>query len=127
MHTKFTDRYLAALKAEGSQRFEISDEGCKGLSIRVTASRKTFCFRFKRKSRMQHITLGEYPTMTLKQAAVAANRRYADLHDGRNPVAEAQREAVEATSASDGRPMTQGDQRRHGLAQRASRKTPLRR
>jgi integrase len=101
MHTKFTDRYLAALKAEGSQRFEVSDDGCKGLSIRVTASRKTFCFRFKRNGRMQRITLGEYPTMTLKQAAVAANRRYADLHDGRNPVAEAQRETAEATSASD--------------------------
>jgi hypothetical protein len=46
---------------------------------------------------MQRITLGEYPLMTLAQAVIAANRRYADLHEGRNPIAEAQREAAEAS------------------------------
>lgn len=98
---RFTDRFIASLKAEGSQRLEIKDDGCKGLAVRVSASRKTFCFRFKRGGRMQRITLGEYPIMTLGQAVVAANRRAADLHDGRNPIAEAQREEQAARVGSD--------------------------
>lgn len=98
---RFTDRFVASLKAEGAERFEVKDDACKGLAIRVTASRKTFCFRFKRHGKMQRITLGEYPLMTLAQAVIAANRRYADLHEGRNPVAEAQREAAEASVGAD--------------------------
>jgi integrase len=98
---RFTDRFIASLRAEGAQRLEIKDDGCKGLAVRVTASRKTFCFRFKRNGRMQRITLGEYPVMTLGQAVVAANRRAADLHDGRNPIAETQREQQAASSSAD--------------------------
>lgn len=98
---RFTDRYIASLKAEGAERVEVKDDACKGLAIRVTATRKTFCFRFKRNGKMQRITLGEYPLMTLAQAVVAANRRYADLHEGRNPIAEAQREASEAAVGAD--------------------------
>ena len=66
---RFTDRFIASLKAEGSQRLEIKDDGCKGLAVRVTASRKTFCFRFKRAGRMQRIKLGEY-TRTLRAKAI---------------------------------------------------------
>jgi integrase len=50
---------------------------------------------------MQRITLGEYPLMTLAQATVAANRRTADLHEGRNPIAEKQKEEQAAVVASD--------------------------
>jgi hypothetical protein len=50
---------------------------------------------------MQRITLGEYPHVTLAQAVVAANRRSEDLHDGRNPIAEAQREERAAVVTSD--------------------------
>ncbi|MDO9295585.1 site-specific integrase [Bradyrhizobium sp.] len=98
---RFTDRFIANLKPDGAQRLEIKDDGCKGLAVRVTASRKTFCFRFKRNGRMYRITLGEYPIMTLGQAVVAANRRAADLHDGRNPIAEAQREEQAARAGAD--------------------------
>ena len=45
---------------------------------------------------MHRLTLGEYPAMTLGEARIAANRRTVDLHDGRNPVAEAQREEQSA-------------------------------
>jgi hypothetical protein len=58
---KFTDRFVASLKAEGSRRLEIKDDGCKGLAIRVTSSRKTWCYRYKRTGKMQRITLGDYP------------------------------------------------------------------
>ncbi|UPK14477.1 site-specific integrase [Bradyrhizobium sp. 155] len=98
---RFTDRFIASLKAEGTERFEIKDDACKGLAIRVTSSRKTFCFRCKYEGRMQRVTLGEYPVMTLAQAVIAANRRYADLHENRNPLAEAQRETVEARVGAD--------------------------
>lgn len=97
-----TDRSVAALKADHG-RLEVKDDLCRGLSIRVTSGRKgggggkkTWTHRFKRNGQMHRLTLGEYPAMTLGRARVVANRRNADLHDGRNPVAEAQREAVAA-------------------------------
>ncbi|MDO9061576.1 MAG: Arm DNA-binding domain-containing protein, partial [Bradyrhizobium sp.] len=98
---RFTDRYIASLKVNGAERLEIKDDGCKGLAVRVSAKRTTFCFRFKRNGRMQRLTLGQYPMMTLGQAVVVANRRAADLHDGRNPIAEAQREEQATKSAAD--------------------------
>jgi integrase len=106
--TAFTDKFVAALKAEGA-RLELKDDGCRGLSIRVTTGgkgggvgRKTWCYRFKRDGCMRRLTLGEYPVMTLGEARIAANRRTEDLHDGRNPVAEAQREELAAApSAAD--------------------------
>lgn len=98
---RFTDRFIDSLKVEGTQRLEIKDDRCRGLAIRVTARTKTWCFRFKRNGRMQRIKLGEYPIMTLGQAVVAANRRAADLHDGRNPIAESQREAQAAVTRGD--------------------------
>lgn len=103
-----TDKFIVSLKAE-TGRLEIRDDGCRGLSIRVTSGRKgggvgkkTWCYRFKRAGRMHRLTLGEYPAMTLGEARIAANRRTEDLHDGRNPVAEAQREEqAAAPSAAD--------------------------
>ncbi|WP_164935178.1 hypothetical protein [Bradyrhizobium zhanjiangense] len=37
---RFTDRYVASLKAQGTERFEVKDDACKGLAIRVTASQR---------------------------------------------------------------------------------------
>jgi hypothetical protein len=60
-----TDKFVASLKA-GTGRLEIRDDGCRGLSIRVTSGRKgggvgkkTWCYRFKRAGRMHRLTLGE--------------------------------------------------------------------
>ena len=97
---RFTDMFIAALRSD--IRLEHGDDGCKGLAIRVTpAGKKTWAYRFKRNGRMQRITLGEYPVMTLGQARVAANKRTADLLEGRNPVAERQREDLAAVVSGD--------------------------
>lgn len=97
-----TDRYVASLDAPNG-RLEVSDGKCRGLAIRVTSGRKggggqkkTWTYRFKRNGRMVRFTLGVYPTMGLAEARIEANKRTADLHHGLNPVAEAQREALEA-------------------------------
>ncbi|KYK46006.1 hypothetical protein A1D31_34255 [Bradyrhizobium liaoningense] len=63
--SRFTDRYVASLKARGTERSEVKDDRCEGLAIRLTASRKTFCFGFKRHGKMKRITLGDYPRISL--------------------------------------------------------------
>lgn len=103
---RFTDRYIAGLKAD--RRIEVKDDACKGLAIRVTPGtkrsplgRKTWCYRYFRSGKMHRITLGEYPAMSLAQATAAANKRSVDLHDGKNPAAEAQRETLAAVVPGD--------------------------
>jgi integrase len=97
---RFTDRHIASLKID-TGRIEIKDDACRGLTIRVTPTRKTWAFRFKRNGRTRRITLGEYPTMTLAQANVAANTRRADLLNGRNPIAEQQKDERAKVVTSD--------------------------
>ncbi|QND70803.1 tyrosine-type recombinase/integrase [Tardiphaga robiniae] len=103
---RFTDRYIAGLKAD--RRIEVKDDACKGLAIRVTPGtkrgllgRKTWCYRYFRSGKMHRITLGEYPAMSLAQATAEANKRSVDLYDGRNPAAEAQRETLAAVVTGD--------------------------
>ncbi len=103
---RFTDRYIDTLKAD--RRIEVKDDACKGLAIRVTPAgkrspkgRKTWCYRYFRGGKMHRLTLGEYPTMTLAAAKAEAARRSVDLHDGKNPAAEAQRETLAAVVSGD--------------------------
>src|SRR3569623_1834900 len=92
---RFTDRFIAALKAAPS-RAEHVDSACKGLTIRVAPSgKKSWAYRYKRDGETVRITLGEYPAMTLAEATVAANKRRIDLLEGRNTKAERQKEVIE--------------------------------
>lgn len=98
---RFTDRFIAALKAAPS-RAEHVDSACKGLTIRVAPSgKKSWAYRYKRDGKTVRITLGEYPAMTLAEATVAANKRRIDLLEGRNPKAERQKEVIESINAAD--------------------------
>lgn len=111
---KLTDLYVASLAVspDTPSRIEIKDDACQGLAIRVAPSRhgadgklilgrKTWWFRFKRNGGAHRILLGQYPLMSLAQAKTAADRRRLDLHDGRNPIAEVQREEQAAVVPGD--------------------------
>jgi integrase len=70
MHNRgaFTDRFLASLKAV-ARRYDVLDPARRGLMLRVTpAGTKTFFFRYQRNRRVDRLTLGRYPAITLRQA-----------------------------------------------------------
>jgi integrase len=80
-----TDGFVRALKAPGG-RTEVSDAGCRGLSIRCTpAGVKTWTFAYKLKGRMRRITLGEYPALGLSEARTQADERRAQRQVGKDP------------------------------------------
>lgn len=98
---RLTDKFVSSIKA-GETRAEIADDSCKGLALRVTPNgAKTWCFRYKRSGKMSRVTLGEYPVMSLAAARAVADKRRADLLEGRNPVIEDQRETLAKKEVAD--------------------------
>jgi integrase len=67
-----TDTRSRAQKTTGS-RYEVSDDGCIGLYVRVGEKEtKTFVYKYRRNGRLQRLTLGRYPYLTLHDARAQA-------------------------------------------------------
>ena len=86
-----SDAALRNLKPTG-ERYEVTDRVMSGLVGRISSSgRVTFVLRARNAAgKMQTITLGTYPELTLKAARDAANRTKLDIKSGRDPNAEKQ-------------------------------------
>lgn len=100
-----SDAALRSLKPTG-ERYEVIDKVMAGLVGRVSSSgRVTFVLRARNAAgKMQTITLGTYPDLSLKAARDAANRTKLDIKSGHDPNAEKQAirqaAAIESDSTS---------------------------
>jgi len=69
---RLTDTRIRALKPCGSRR-EVSDDGCVGLYRFVYRSEaKSFVYKFRCLDRLQKLTLGRYPDLSLHDARAMA-------------------------------------------------------
>ena len=98
---RLTEKYVANIAVVG-ERLEVADDICRGLALRVTPmGSKSWAYRYKQFGKMHRITLGEYPVMGLADARELADKRRADLKNGRSPVIEEQRETLAKRAAAD--------------------------
>jgi integrase len=88
-NASLTDAMLRKMKATGD-RFEITDGACVGLRIRVSPKGdKAFVLKSRNSvGQIKTITLGHYPSLSLKQAREAANFHRLELKAGRDVNAE---------------------------------------
>lgn len=87
---KFTTERLTDLRP-APERYEVRDEGCTGLVVRVTPrGAKTFAvFRWvKASGRAERVTLGSFPEMGVAKARAQATTVGAAIVEGRSPQAE---------------------------------------
>ena len=89
--TKLTKEFVENATASKKQRLEFTDEGCKGLRLRVTSAGKVWGFlaRGKGQATTVRLTLGRYPAMSLAQARARASAESAKLEGGQDIRAEA--------------------------------------
>ncbi|QBQ56226.1 tyrosine-type recombinase/integrase [Nitrosococcus wardiae] len=81
----FTDRAIRALKSQ-DQRYEVLEDGRTGLRLRVsTAGRKSWLFTYRKGGKLNRITLGVYPEMSLAQAREEVSQRRSLLNRGLDP------------------------------------------
>jgi integrase len=95
-----SDVALRKLKPTG-QRYEITDNIAVGLRARVSADgRTTFILKARNAAnKLQTITLGSYPNMSLKEAREKANQARLDLKAGRD-INEEKREVRRSATVS---------------------------
>jgi integrase len=89
MRVAFTDALIRSLKP-ASGRTELTDPACRGLCLRVTtAGAKTFTFRYRDRTarRIERLTIGPYPDVSLRDARVRADKLRQQIAAGKNPSA----------------------------------------
>lgn len=89
MGKPFTDALLRAIKPS-AKRVAIADLACRGLSLRVTpAGAKSFAFRYRPRGgkRIERVTIGAYPDVSLRDARARADKLRRQVADGENPSA----------------------------------------
>jgi integrase len=79
------------------QVYEMSDGGSALRLVVFPSGKKSWAVRFRVGARTRKLTLGKYPTLTLKDARVAAGKALGDVAKGSDPAA-AKREARERKS-----------------------------
>lgn len=89
MGQPLTDALLRAIKPS-AKRVAIADLACRGLSLRVTpAGAKSFAFRYRPRGgkRIERVTIGAYPDVSLRDARARADKLRRQVADGENPSA----------------------------------------
>src|SRR5215471_16622738 len=87
---KLTDGYIRSLKPE-AKPYEIRDEGCKGLLLRVSVKGVrsfTLAYHSKVKHKTQYLTFGRYPDVSLRAAHERAAAAWVEIAAGRDPQGE---------------------------------------
>jgi hypothetical protein len=99
MPTKFTDRFMAALKLERGKDRLVFDAACPGLGVRVTAKgTKVFVAQWTDPATRRKVRepLGVWGSLTVDQAREAARARLGAVAKGIDPRAERLRQRAEA-------------------------------
>jgi integrase len=97
---KLTDVQVRNLKAK-EKRYIVWEAGRSGFGVRVTPNgTKTFVYKYRFQGKVQWLTIGTYPAMTLVQAHKAHAEAREMVERGENPAAKAVAERREARQAS---------------------------
>jgi integrase len=90
MPRALTDALIRGLQPPAEGRLELADAACRGLWLRVTATgAKSFAFRYRARGarRVERLTLGKYPDVSLRDARARADKLRAQIAAGKNPSA----------------------------------------
>ena len=84
MSTAFTDKYIGNLKTVG----RYTDAATQGLNLQIKAGGgKYWTFRYLYQGKRYDLSLGTYPTISLKEARVRATNARNELNQGQRPEA----------------------------------------
>lgn len=97
--TKLSDAQVRNLKPQAS-RYTVWEDGRNGFGVRVTPNgTKTFVYKYRFQGKVQWLTIGTYPAMTLAQAHKGHAEAREMLQRGQNPGDKAVAERQEARKA----------------------------
>lgn len=102
MRVKLTDAAIKSYKA-GVKKYSKGDAACVGLSIRVTTNGiKSFVFSYRSKvtGKVEHLTLGRYPDVSLDAARKTADAARVTVAAGGTPLAPAAQRAADEKKES---------------------------
>jgi integrase len=88
MKLPLTDALIRGLQSPATGRLEFADSSCRGLALRVTpGGAKTFRFTFRMRGggRIERLTIGPYPDVSLRDARAKADKLRAQVAAGKNP------------------------------------------
>jgi integrase len=90
MPRPLTDVLIRSLQPPTEGRLELADATCRRLWLRVTTQgSKSFAFRYRAQGapRVERLTLGKYPDVSLRDARTRADKLRAQIAAGKNPSA----------------------------------------
>jgi integrase len=102
MRVTLTDALIRGLKPPTTDRTELTDAACRGLGLRVTpAGVKTFRFTFRLRGsgRVERVTIGRYPDVSLRIARAKADKLRQQVTAGENPSAHKREAAARSFTA----------------------------
>jgi len=118
MSRPLTDALIRGLRPSAEGRLELADAACRGLWLRVTATgTKSFAFRYRVRGarRVERLTLGKYPDVSLRDARARADKLRAQIAAGKNPSAQRREASARSFAALAERYLTE-HARRHKRA-----------
>jgi len=116
MPRPLTDALIRGLRPPAKGRLELPDGACRGLELRVTAlGSKSFAFRYRAQARIERLTLGKYPDVSLRDARARADKLRAQIAAGKNPSAHRREASARSFAALAERYLTE-HARRHKRA-----------
>src|SRR6516225_6919599 len=116
MSRPLTDALIRSVHPPAKGRLELADGACRGLELRVTAlGCKSFAFRYRAQTRIERLTLGKYPDVSLRDARERADKLRAQIAAGKNPSAHRREASARSFAALAERYLTE-HARRHKRA-----------
>jgi hypothetical protein len=116
------------LRPPAKGRLELADAACRGLWLRVTASgTKSFAFRYRARGvrRVERLTLGKYPDVSLRNARARADKLRAQIAAGKNPSAHKREASARSFAALSERYLTEHARRHKRTAAKDERNLRL--
>jgi integrase len=116
------------LRSPAEGRLELADAACRGLWLRITASgTKSFAFRYRARGvrRVERLTLGKYPDVSLRDARARADKLRAQIAAGKNPSAHKREASVRSFAALAERYLTEHARRHKRTAAKDERNLRL--
>jgi integrase len=128
MPRPLTDALIRGLRPPAKGRLELADAACRGLWLRVTAiGSKSFAFRYRAQGvrRVERLTLGKYPDVSLRDARARADKLRAQIAAGKNPSAHRREASARSFAALAERYLTEHARRHKRTAAKDERNLRL--
>jgi integrase len=126
MSKPLTDALIRGVRPPAEGRLELADGACRGLELRVTSlGSKSFAFRYRAQARIERLTLGKYPDVSLRDARARADKLRAQIAAGKNPSAHRREASARSFAALAERYLTEHARRHKRTAAKDERNLRL--